>query len=165
MPATYTNIQQRLKAFDFKGLFTQELMWNHFQTRELEVPVDSTTYTLKPVAQRGMAVFECVPPTDAAFPKYTIRRKIDTHVSKTAREHIIIFHDHGKTVQVWQWVKRESGKPSACREQIYYAGQSGDALLQKIQRMAFELEDGASVTETVGLGGGCFDVGRVTKKF
>src|ERR1017187_9153911 len=99
MAAPYANIQKRLKDFDFKGLFTQELMWNHFQTRDLEVSVDGSTYTLKPVAQRGMAVYECVPPTDADFPKYATRRKIDTQVSKSAREHIIVFHDNARTVQ------------------------------------------------------------------
>ena len=35
MPADYQRIQKRLKAFDFTGLFTQELMWNHFPTRGL----------------------------------------------------------------------------------------------------------------------------------
>jgi Eco57I restriction-modification methylase len=165
MPAQHQKIQQRLKAFDFAGLFTQELMWNHFPTRPLEIPVDGTTYTLTPVAQRGMAVFECVPPTDAQFPKYAVRRKIDTQVSKAAREHIIIFHDHAKTVQVWQWVKRESGKYSACREQLYYTGQSGDALIQKIQSIAFSLDDEPNITETVGRVGAAFDVEKVTKKF
>ena len=67
-------------------------------------------------------MFECVPPTDAQFPKYAVRRKIDTQVSKTAREHIIIFHDLAPTVQVWQWVKREAGKQSACREQLVLHG-------------------------------------------
>jgi hypothetical protein len=165
MPTQHQRIQQRLKAFDFAGLFTQELMWNHFPTRPLEIPVDGTTYTLTPVAQRGMAVFECVPPTDGQFPKYAVRRKIDTQVSKAAREHIIIFHDHAKTVQVWQWVKRESGKHSACREQFFYTGQSGDALVQKIQSIAFSLDDEANITETVVRVGAAFDVDKVTKKF
>ncbi len=112
-----------------------------------------------------MAVYECVPPTDAHFPKYATRRKIDTQVSKTAREHIIIFHDRAKTVQIWQWVKREAGKPSACREQLFYTGQSGDALIQKIQSIAFSLEDEANVAETVERVGAAFDVEKVTKKF
>ena len=165
MASDHQRIQQRLKAFDFTGLFTQELMWNHFPSRPLEVPVDGITYTLKPIAQRGMAVFECVPPTDAQFPKYAVRRKIDSQVSKTAREHIIIFHDQAKTVQVWQWVKREAGKASACREQLFYAGQSGDAIIQKIQGIAFSLEDEANVAETVARVGAAFDVEKVTKKF
>ena len=70
MPANYQNIQNRLRAFDLTGLFTQELMWNHYVTRDLAILIDGATYTLKPVAQRGMAVFQCVPPTDAEFPKY-----------------------------------------------------------------------------------------------
>ena len=165
MSASYANIQKRLKAFDFKGVFTQELMWNHFQTRDLDVPADGLTYTLTPVAQRGMAVYECVPPTDADFPKYATRRKIDTQVSKSAREHIIIFHDHAKTVQVWQWVKREAGKHSACREQFFYTEQSGDALIQKIQSIAFSLEDEENVTETVERVGAAFDIEKLTKRF
>jgi hypothetical protein len=165
MSASYANIQKRLKAFDFTGLFTQELMWNHFQARDLEVPVDGVTYILRPLAQRGMAVYECVPETDVGFPDYANRRKIDTQVSKSAREHIIIFHDHAKTVQIWQWVKREAGKQSACREQIFYTGQSGDALTQKIQAIAFSLEDEENVTETVGRVGAAFDVEKVTKRF
>jgi hypothetical protein len=140
-------------------------MWNHYVTRDLVIPIDGVTYTLKPVAQRGMAVFECVPSTDIQFPKYSTRRKIDTQVSKTAREHIIIFHDNARTVQVWQWVKREAGKPSACREQLLYKGQSGNALIQKIQGIAFGLEDEANVAETVARVGAAFDVEKVTKKF
>jgi hypothetical protein len=165
MRAPFASIQKRLKAFDFKGLFTQELMWNHFQTRDLEVKMDGVNYALMPVAERGMAVFECVPPTDAQFPNYGVRRKIDTQVSKTAREHIIIFRDHAKTIQVWQWVKREAGKHSACREQVFNTGQSGDALIQKIQSIAFSVENDASVSETVAKVGAAFDIEKVTKKF
>lgn len=165
MPADYQRIRQRIQAFDFKGLFTQELMWNHLQTRELQIPLDGVIYTLLPVAERGMAVYICVPPSDAAFPKYPTRRKIDVQISKTAREHIIIFHDAAKTVQIWQWVKREAGKPSACREQIYYAGQSADALTQKVQAIQFSLDDEPSVLETRVRVSAAFDVEKVTKKF
>jgi hypothetical protein len=165
MPANYQNIQKRLQAFDFTGLFTQELMWNHYSVRDLLLTVDGVMYTLKPVAERGMAVFECAPPADAQFPRYATRRKIDTQVSKTAREHIIIFHDNANTVQVWQWVKREAGKPSACREQLFYRAQSGDALTQKIQGIAFELEDEPTVMEALSRVGAAFDVEKVTKKF
>lgn len=165
MAPTYQNIQQRLQAFDFTGLFTQELMWNHFTTRDLVFSVDGVTYTLKPVAQRGMAVFECIPPTDAQFPDSATRRKIDTQVSKSAREHIVIFRDNAKTLQWWQWVKHEAGKPSACRSQSFYKGQSGDALVQKVQGIAFSIDDEPTVTESVARVGAAFDVEKVTKKF
>lgn len=165
MPVDFGRIQERVKAFDFVGLFTQELMWNHFPSRPLLVPVDGVTYELAPIAQRGMAVFLCIPPKDAAFPKYATRRKIDSMVGKTAREHIIIFQDRAKSVQIWQWVRRESGKPSAAREQIFYAGQSGDGLVHKIQAIAFGIEDEANVAQTVAKVGTAFDVEKVTKRF
>ena len=132
-------------------------MWNNYDKRgDLALTIDGVTYTLKPVAQRRMAVFRCIPQTDAQFPKYATRRKIDTQVSKTEREHIIIFHDNANTVQVWQWMKREAGKPSACREQIFYKGQSGDALTQKIQGIGFELEDEPIHLDNGGEGRRCF---------
>lgn len=165
MPADFARIQQRVREFDFVGLFTQDLMWNHFQSRPLKVNIDGASYDLSPIAQRGMAVFLCVAPEDAAFPKYATRRKIDTIVSKTAREHIIIFQDLRRTVQVWQWVRREAGKPSVAREQIYYAGQSGDGLVHKIQAIAFGIEDEANVAETVAKVGAAFDIEKVTKRF
>jgi len=168
MPASYANIQRRLKAFDFKGLFTQELMWNNYPSRELSIPMDATTYVLTPVAeQRGMAVYVCVPPTGVPLPNYATRRKIDTQVTKSSREHIVIFHDAAKTTQIWQWVKRESGKPSACREQIFYSNQTGDALIQKIQGIAFGLEevDSLSIVDVTNRVGTVFDVEKVTKKF
>lgn len=127
--------------------------------------MDGVNYTLIPVAERGMAVYECVPPTDAQFPTYAVRRKLDTQVSKTAREHIIIFCDHAKTKQIWQWVKREEGKHTACREQLFHTGQSGDALIQKIQAIAFSLESEANIAETVARVGTAFDIEKVTKKF
>lgn len=165
MSAEFQRVQERIKAFDFSGLFTQELMWNHYPSRPLQVPVDGVTYELTPIAQRGMAVFLCIPPKDAAFPKYAARRKIDNIVGKTAREHIIIFQDPAKSVQVWQWVRREAGKPSAVRQQIYYAGQSGDGLVHKIQAIAFGIEDEANVADTVARVGAAFDVEKVTKRF
>lgn len=168
MPASYANIQRRLKAFDFKGLFTQELMWNNYSARELSIPIDGVTYTLTPVAeQRGMAVYVCIPPAGVPFPNYGTRRKIDTQVAKSAREHIVIFHDVAKTTQVWQWVKRESGKPSACREQIFYVSQTGDALIQKIQGIAFSFEevDELSIVDVAARVGTVFDVEKITKKF
>ncbi len=168
MPASYANIQRRLKAFDFKGLFTQELMWNNYAARDLSILVDGTTYVLTPVAeQRGMAVYEGAPPAGISLPNYETRRKIDTQVAKSAREHIVIFYDSERTTQIWQWVKREAGKPSACREQIFYSNQTGDALIQKIEGIAFSLEevDGLSIVEVAGRVGAVFDVEKVTKKF
>ena len=84
-------------------------------------------YVLQPVAEKaGFAVFECGTDQDGAVPKYPVRRKIESQVAKLAFEHQIVFVDSYRRVQVWQWVKREAGRPAPCREQHLLAGQGGD---------------------------------------
>ena len=70
-------------------------------------------------------------------------------------------------MQIWQWVKREPGKPAACREHTYRKSQTGDSLLQKLQHIAFSLEDEEALTlpHVTGRMRKAFDVERVTKRF
>jgi hypothetical protein len=65
-----------------------------------------------------------------------------------------------KTTQIWQWVKRESGKPAACREHTYHYSQSGDALLQKLESIAFSLgeEERLSLIDVTSRARAGFDV-------
>ena len=72
---------------------------------------------LKPVAEKsGFAVYECDSSVDNNIPQYPIRRKIESEIAKRTFEHLIIFTDPGRKAQVWQWVKRETGKPTVCQE-------------------------------------------------
>jgi len=78
-----------------------------------------------------------------------------------------VFSDPRAETYIWQWVKREPGKPAACREHAFHKSQSGDALLQKLQAVAFTLEEEEQlslpdVTQRARSG---FDVERVTKRF
>ena len=97
-----------------------------------------------------------------------MRRKIETQVTKSVNQHLIIYADAADTQQVWQWVKRGPGKPTASREQSFSRDQTGEALIQKLNSIAFSLEDEADiggivqVAERVRAG---FDVERVTKRF
>ena len=163
------NTRQYLKEADFENLFTQELGWdNHTQT--LNITVDETAYQLTAIAEkRGMIVFECpATGTDGRIPDYATRRKIQKQVAKSAHEHFIIYTDVNKTTDVYQWVKREQGKPDACREHRYNRDeQSGESLIQKLKTLAFSLDEEEQltlfeVTERVGT---AFYAERVTKKF
>ena len=176
--------RQYLKESDFENLFTQELGWdNHTQT--LNVRVDETEYTLTAIAhKRGMVVFECpataanyveeVFPSDKGvrggthIPDYATRRKIQKQVAKSVHEHFIIYTDTEKTTDIWQWVKREQGKPDACREHRYNRDeQSGESLIQKLQTIAFTFQEEEQLTlfEVTGRVGTAFYAERVTKKF
>lgn len=167
MPLDAQRARQYLKDFNFKSLFVEELGWErHAATHP--VTVDGKSYRLDTVAhKRGLAVFVCEPGPSGRIPDYPTRRKIDRQVAKIAHEHVIVFVDSDKATQIWQWVKKEPGKPVACREHTFYKTQPGDALIQKLQALNVSIDEEASLT-LPGVAGrvrAAFDVERVTKRF
>ena len=169
MPVSIEELRPYLQAFDFPRLFVEGLGWDRFQVESLVLPVDGHEYALKPVAEKAQfAVFECAPGPDGAIPEYPVRRKIETQVTKRTFEHLIIFVDATRTQQVWQWVKRQAGKPTACREHQFHMGQTGQPLLQRLDGFIVTLEDearGIGITDVASLVGKAFDVEKVTKRF
>ena len=156
-----------LQSFDFKTLFVEELGWDNYTTL-LVVPVDGQEYTLNAIVEkRGMVVFSYETPKNASMPDYPVRRKIERQVAKSHHEHIIIYVNPERTMQLWQWARRETGKPTACREHRFYSTQPGDSLIQKINILAFNLEEEEKLTITdVGRRARkAFDVEKVTKRF
>ena len=169
MPVSIEELRPHLQAFDFPQLFVEGLGWDHYQAEPLALPIDGHEYALKPVAEKAdFAVFECGPGSDGVIPEYPVRRKIETQVAKRAFEHLIIFVDAARTQQVWQWVKRQAGKPAACREHQFHTGQTGQPLLQRLDGFIVTLEDeakGIGITDVVSLVGKAFDVEKLTKRF
>ena len=164
--------RQLLRDFEFETLLIEELGWNHHSeevvTEIREAGVDESEYLLTAIAEkRGMAVFHCSARTDGSIPDYAIRRKIQRQVAKSVHEHLIIFTDAKQTTQIWQWVKREPGRPLACREHRYHHGQSGESLIQKLEVIAVSLneEEGITLTDMRGRVRAAFDVEPVTKQF
>ena len=164
--------RQYLKESDFEHLFTQELGWDYHRTEPRNIIVDETEYQLSSIAEkRGMVVFECQVSAAANYtsiPDYATRRKIQKQVATSAYEHFIIYTDADKTTQVWQWVKREQGKPDACREHRYNRDEhSGESLIQKLRAIAFSFEEEEQLTliDVTGRVGSAFYAERVTKKF
>jgi len=155
----------RLKKFDFTGLFTQELGWDWNSPNSRPIHVDEQVYDIRSIAQkRGIQVFEC---RQGRVPDYPIRRKIDREITKSAYEHLIIFTDSAKTVQIWQWVSKEPGKPKAYREYTFTMNQSGEALIQRLSHIAFALSEEEGLTligVTIKLKD-AFDKERITKRF
>ena len=167
MPLNLERTRRLLRGFDFKTLFIEELGWDHY-TSILDIPVDGQNFALGAIAEkRGVVVFVCGPASNGSIPDYSIRRKIERQVTKSHHEHLIVYLNADKTRQVWQWVKRQSGKPAQCREHTYYANQSGDLLIQKIDNLAFGLEEEEQLTiiEVGRRARKAFDVEKVTKKF
>ncbi len=155
-----------LQQFDFDNLFIEELGWDRYR-EELPIEVGNNTFNLRAVAEkRGLVVF-LVRTTETDFPTYAVRRKIERKAAKIRHEHLIIYVDQTQTRQVWQWVKRQPGRPDACREHTFHKGQPGDALLQKLSRLVVTLdeEESISIVDMAGRTRAAFNVERITKKF
>ncbi len=155
-----------LQAFDFQPLFIEELGWDYAPNAPLNVSIDGETFILKAVAEKRSVVVLRLQ-SAGAIPAYAVRRKIEHKVAQIYREHILIYTDAARSEQIWQWVRREPGKPLSCREHRYAPQQSGDALLQKLQTIAFGLEEEESLTlvDVTGRLRAAFNVERATKKF
>ena len=159
-----------LKESKFENLFIEELGWDYHRIQQLNITVDETEYQLTAISEkRGMVVFECpATGTDRRIPDYATRRKIQKEVAKYFHENFIIYTDTEKTTQIWQWTRREHGKPTASREHRYNRDeQSGESLIQKLQDIAFSFEEEGQLTlfDVTSRVRASFDVERVTKKF
>ena len=145
--------------------FLVDLGWDRYsgeiKTEIREKGVDESEYLLTAIAEkRGMAVFHHSAKADEGIPDYVTRRQIQREVAKSVHEHLIIYTDTENTAQIWQWVKREPGKPLACREYRYHRGQSGESLIQKLETIAFSLdeEENITLTDVTGRVRAAFDV-------
>ena len=168
MPVSIEELRPHLQAFDFPSLFVEGLGWDHYVTEPFVVRVNERDYMLNPIAEKaGFAVYECDSSFDNNVPQYPVRRKIESEVAKRTFEHLIIFTDPGRKAQVWQWVRRESGKPAACREFAYTAGGSGEHLLQRIQPLFVSLDEEPSLNIALVASRvrAALDVEKVTKRF
>ncbi len=161
--------RQYLKESKFETLFIEELGWDYHRTQPLNITVEETEYELIAIAEkRGMVVFECSQTTfNDHMPDYATRRKIQKEVAKSFHENFIIYTDAEKNTQIWQWVRREHGKPTACREHRYHTTQPGNLLIQKLEAIAFSFEEEGQLTlfDVTSRVRASFDLERVTKKF
>jgi hypothetical protein len=155
-------VRKCLKSFDFATLFREHLGWDKHQAR-LDVPVDGAFVELTAIAQkRGFAAYRC-----DSIPDRAARLKIDHQVTKTAREHFIVYADQAAGQQVWQWVRRETGRPLASRDHRFNVSQPGDALIQRLAQIAVSMAEEEQLTlfDVTDKAKSAFDVDKVTKKF
>jgi len=167
MSLNWARARQLLADGDLRSLFIDALGWDHYTT-PLEIRIDGSILTLSALAhKRSMVVYHCATPSGQRLPDHALRRKIEHQVAKSAHEHLIVFTDAQNETQIWQWVKREAGKPAACREHAFHRGQPGDALLQKLEAIAFTLDEEERLTlpDVTRRARAGFDMERVTKRF
>jgi hypothetical protein len=162
MPIDRVAARKYLREFDFRKLFLEEINWDKCPA-EFEKTLSGVTYTFRAIAQkRSVVAFRC-----DSIPEYDVRLKLDKLVGKNFPERLIVFADKVKGRQIWQWMRREPGKPLAIRAYPWSTGQSGELLLQKFEHLVvtLEQEDEIGMADIIrGVRSG-FDVEKVTKKF
>lgn len=160
--------QTLLDTGNLEALFIEELGWDHSSTK-LHLTVDGQHVNLVPIAQkRELGVFEYKVSDGQSLPTYAERAAIETAVAKLVREHLIIFSAADRKTQVWQWAKREIGRPIQRREHTFQQGRRADLLIQKLGRLIFTIkaeEDGITVIDVAGRLKAGFDVAPITKRF
>jgi len=167
MSLNVARVRECLRNFEFRTLFIQELGWDK-HSANLLVTVEGQTFSLQSIAEkRGFQVFECPPCTTGTVPDHLARSKIERQVAKSAHEHIIIYTNAAKSVQKWQWVRRELGRPLARREYDFFKGHTGELLAQKLQYLAVDLAEEEKITlvDVTRRARQAFDVDRITKRF
>ena len=162
-----TKVRGFLEKFDLQSLFIEELGWDH-GGQDTEAVVAGQSFQLRAVAhKRGMVAYRYVADSEATFPDYPTRQKIEKAVARSVREHIIVYASMDKTALYWQWVKREPARPDRSRVHIYHRGQPGESLIQRLEHLVFTLdeEDDLTIVDVSGRVRAAFDVERVTRQF
>lgn len=154
-------VRKLLKAFEFRKLFIEELGWDRLSstvTKQLE----NRNYSFQTIAEkRGVVILVL-----EEIPEYAIRVKLDRLIAKDHFEHLLVFADKPKSKQVWQWFRKEPGKPVAIRQFVFHAEQSGERLIQRLEDIAFTMDEEETLTLSSVTGRlRTFDVEKVTKKF
>ena len=160
-------MRERLRKFDLTGLLVEELGWNHHRGSTATISVKEQHFRATPIAEKaGFVVWRCEA-GDGRIPNHSIRRQVDTRVTTHAFEHLIVFVDDVQHEQVWQWVKREEGKPDASREYTYRTGQTGEPVLQRLRELAFGLDEekGLTISLVADRVKGALNAEKVTKRF
>lgn len=133
-------IRRLIKGFDFDGLF-EELGWDRFR-RALPIVVDGIEYQLTGIREkRGFQVFHYLVPSGQEFPTSEVMTKIQRAVAKSAHENIVVFADESKTRQCYRIAKREDGKLLRSTGLDFHEGHSGEALAQRLSKLAISLEE------------------------
>jgi hypothetical protein len=134
-----------IKSFNFRELFNL-MGWNNDKSSHT-ISVDNHNYSIQSIAEKsGFRIIVCNSGPHDIIPNYSIRKKIENQVTRLFQEHLIIFPDHKKQEQIWQFVVRQSGKPTKVTETRYHILQDPELLYQRASGVFFEMEEEGNIT-------------------
>jgi len=156
-----------LERGEFQQLFVEELGWD--RARETHrIPVGDDVVVAQAVAdKRSFKVFAVQSPISAGMLPIADRRLIRDRLTPHARENMVIFLSADRQSQIWQWTRREIGRPLALREYTFTVGQTGESLLQRLDRLVVDLDEEEEITilDVADRARLAFDAERPSRRF
>jgi hypothetical protein len=120
--------------------------WNNDNTRQ-SIIIDDLTFSLCGIAEKsGFKIFICEPSSGNKMPDKSVRKKIESKVTKLFQEHLIIFIDEYRQEQVWQLAVRKAGSPTKISETHFMLLQDPELLYQRTSGLFFTLDEEEKVT-------------------
>lgn len=138
-----TDFARLVRSFEFREVFV-EMGWNRDTTPLPPIVIDGETFKITSVAEKsGFKIVLC---DCGKLPDYGIRKKLESKVTKLFQEHLIIFVEASRSIQIWQMVLREQGKPSKLTETRYAVTQDPELLYQRASGLLFTIDEEDNVT-------------------
>lgn len=153
---------------DFKRLFLEDLGWDRASETHRVAIGDDVTVSVTAVAEkRSFKAFVAQAPQAIDSFSAAQRRTIRDRLTPLARENMIVFLSADGSSQVWQWTRRDIGKPIALREHHYAVGQSGESLLQRLDHLVVDLdeEEDLTIKDVADRARLAFDAERPSRRF
>ena len=125
MPVSIEELRPHLQAFDFSSSFRGRLGVGPLSSGEPFVVARKRATTIPAQAHCGKGwvrrLTSAIPDVDNNDTlQYPVRRKIESEVAKRTFEHLIIFvPTPAALIQIWQWVKRDAGKPADLQRAVH----------------------------------------------
>ncbi|MBP6871652.1 MAG: Eco57I restriction-modification methylase domain-containing protein [Bacteroidales bacterium] len=136
---------QRIRDFDFTRLFN-ELGWNYLNEAR-SIKIEEETFNYHSIAQKeGFRIIVCQASENGKIPSYSIRRKVQTEISKNYHESLLIFIDKNRSEQTWQMIDRQPNKPNQFRQTNWKSHQDPELLYQRMKGAFFTLSEEEGLT-------------------
>ena len=130
--------------FELASLFNA-LGWDGFQTANT-IEVKGNKYNISGIAKKkDFCVLECAV-EDSQIPEAAVRKQFEKPLSRLYFDHLLVFTNKSKTVQLWQLPLRESGKLKRLVSFAWRKGQDAEGLYQKFRNIVFTLDEEENIT-------------------
>lgn len=162
-----TRARGQLERGEFQQLFVEELGWDRARESH-RIPVGADVVTATAVAdKRSFKVFVVQSPASVGMLPIADRQLVRDRLAPHARENMVIFVSADRQSQIWQWTRREIGRPLALREYGFATGQTGEALLQRLDRLIVDLDEEEEITilDVADRARLAFDAERPSRRF